>query len=389
MTNLIAKIFIKNCDNINNPQVRKSYGTLAGVFGIVMNLILCSFKLIAGLMTGAISVTADAVNNLTDAGSSVITLIGTRLAAKKPDPDHPFGHGRIEYITGLIVSFVIILLGFELLTSSISKIFSPKQPNFSTVSVVILSVSVLIKLYMWSFTRTLGRKISSTALFATATDCWSDCIATSAVLFGLLLFRFFGINIDGYIGVAVAVFIMISGVKSAKDTIDPLLGNAPDKGLIDGITKTVLSYDTIIGIHDLIVHDYGPGRLMISLHAEVPSNIDITLAHDTIDTIEVHLNNEFNCESTIHMDPIDVDDERTNSLKSQVESIVKSMDARMHIHDFRITATHFHTNLIFDVVIPHDFELSASETIMEIKSKIHDIDESYFAVIKVDYDYAM
>lgn len=387
MTNLIAKIFIKNHDNIKDPQVRKSYGSLAGIFGIVMNLILCAFKMVAGILTGAISVTADAVNNLTDAGSSVITLVGTRMAAKKPDPDHPFGHGRIEYISGLLVSFIIILLGFELLSSSVTKILSPEQPQFSIVSVVILAVSVLVKLYMWSFNRTLSKKISSSALSATATDCLSDCVATSAVLIGLILYKFLGINIDGYIGVAVAVFIMISGIKSAKDTVDPLLGLAPDEELIDGIKKTVLSYDIIIGIHDLIVHDYGPGRLMISLHAEVPSNIDITLAHDTIDMIEAHLNGEFNCESTIHMDPIDVNDERTKLLKSQVENVVRSIDERLCIHDFRITATHSHTNLIFDVVLPHKFKLTASETIAEIKSRIHDIDESYFAVIKIDYDY--
>lgn len=386
MTNLLVRLFIKNSDRIHDVQTRKQYGMLAGICGIILNTFLFLIKLTAGILSGAISITADALNNLSDAGSSVVTLIGSRVAAKRSDKDHPFGHGRMEYIAGLIVSFIIILLGFELLTSSASKIFTPEPVNFSLVSVGILVLSILIKLWMWRFNRVLGRRINSAVMRAAAADSISDCAATLAVLIGLLIFRFTGFSADGYIGVLVAVFIMINGIKSAKDTIDPLLGLAPDPELIEGVAQTVLSSEHIIGLHDLIVHDYGPGRVMISLHAEVPSDIDIRQAHDTIDMIEEQLNEKFGCSATIHMDPIDVNDERTNELKKQVLSVAHQIDERLDIHDFRITARHTHTNLIFDVCAPFGLGLSDSELIGRLKSGIHDLDESYFAVIKVEHE---
>ena len=388
MTKLLIKLIVKNSTDTQNIETRKQYGTLAGTVGIILNIFLCIIKMIAGILTGAISVTADAINNLTDAGSSVVTLVGSRMAAKNSDDDHPFGHGRIEYISGLIVSFIIILLGFELFRSSIDKIINPQPVEFSGVSVAILVISILVKLWMWSFARKLGKTISSQTLLATSADSISDCVATLSVLIGLIVFSITGFNIDGCIGIAVSVFIMISGINSAKETINPLLGTPPAPELISGINETVLSFDGIIGLHDLVVHDYGPGRLMISLHAEVPSSIDISVAHDTIDCIEETLNEKFNCESTIHMDPIDVDDERTNLLKMQVAEIVKIIDKRITIHDFRITPHHQHTNIIFDAVLPFDLKISNADFTEQVKSYIHDIDENYFAVIKIDRAYS-
>ncbi len=385
MTKLLLKLFLKNGDP-HDVQTRKRVGTLAGCCGIVLNTFLFLIKLAAGVISGSISIVADALNNLSDAGSSVVTLVGSRIAAKRSDDDHPFGHGRMEYIAGLIVSFIVILLGFELFTSSVGKIFSPEKISFSWLSAGILVLSLLIKLWMWNFNRTLDCKTDSAVLRAAAADSLSDCAATTAVLLGFAVYYFAGVQADGYIGVLVAVFIMINGIRSAKETIDPLLGSPPDPELIEGIRKTVLSHSDIIGIHDLTVHDYGPGRLMISLHAEVPSDIDIRRAHDTIDIIEKQLGEKFGCDATIHMDPIDVNDERTNLLKAQVEKVVFAIDERLSIHDFRITAKHTHTNLIFDICAPFGFSLTDAELTALLKSKIHDIDENYFAVIKVDHE---
>ena len=389
MINLLAKIFIRDSENVDLPNVRNAYGTLCGIMGIVLNIVLFTVKLIAGIMSGAISVTADAFNNLTDAGSSVITLIGFRMAGQKPDKDHPFGHGRIEYVSGFIVSMIIILVGFELGKTSLEKIFAPEQTNFSAVAVVILVCSVIVKSYMAFYNFSVGKKIVSASMKATATDCLSDCVSTLVVLLCLVVSLFVNINLDAYCGLAVSVFVIFSGIRAAKETMDPLLGTPPDKELIDRICEIVYSNgkDNILGIHDLIVHDYGPGRMMISLHAEISETSDLLEMHDMIDNIEKKLGDELRCDAVIHMDPISVHDEKITAVRNQVTELVKNIDQSLAIHDFRMVQGPTHTNLIFDLVIP--FELKNNED--EIKEKISDgvktIDENYFSVIKIDNSY--
>ena len=387
MTTLLLKLFVKDYQQTRDPAVRRRYGTLGGICGILLNLLLFGAKCVAGLLTASISIVADAFNNLSDAGSSVITLVGFKLAGKKRDKEHPFGHGRLEYIAGLVISFIIILVGFELFTSSIEKIITPSPVQFHIVSVCILIGSILIKLWMGLFNRNLGRRIDSAALRVAATDSLSDVAATAAVLVGLLVSRFAGLNIDGYIGVLVAGFIMFGGIKSARDTINPLLGQAPDPAFVRAVQQTVLSHPEIIGLHDMIVHNYGPGRVMISLHAEIPGDLDIMRAHDTIDLIEMELKQKFGCEATIHMDPLAVDDGQTAALREQVEKLVGEIDPRLRIHDFRITSGPTHTNVIFDVVIPAKFSMTDQDLIRQLKMRIHDLNETYFAVIQVDQDY--
>ncbi|MGN1094926.1 MAG: cation diffusion facilitator family transporter, partial [Eubacteriales bacterium] len=352
MITLISKIFINNRENTDLPEVRGAYGKMCGIVGIILNIILFASKLTAGMISGAISITADAFNNLSDAGSSVITLLGFRMAGQKPDRDHPFGHGRIEYVSGLIVSMLIIIVGFELGKSSVEKIISPEAVEFSIIAVVILAASVLVKAYMAFYNFKIGKKISSAAMKATGTDSLSDCVATGTVLVCLLISHFFNVNIDAYCGLAVAAFIIFSGLRSAKETIDPLLGTPPTKELIGKISEIVYSYGEVKGIHDLIVHDYGPGRLMISLHAEVPSDADMLATHDMIDNIEKELREKLNCDAVIHMDPIVTDDGVTCEIRKKISELVKCIDRRMTIHDFRMVSGPTHTNVIFDVVVP-------------------------------------
>ncbi len=387
MIKLLLKTFVKDYENTSSESVRKAYGTFAGTTGIILNILLFCAKLIAGVITGAISVIADAFNNLSDAGSSIITLIGFKLACKKGDKDHPFGHGRMEYITGLIVSFIIILVGVELLKSSVDKIICPEPVSIGIVPVVILVLSVLVKLFMAVFNTALGNRINSAALKAVATDSLSDVCATSAVIVGLIIGAFTGFNPDGYIGLVVAGFIIFSGIKAAKETLSPLLGTAPDPEFVAEIRDTVCSHSEIIGIHDMIIHDYGPGRSMVSLHAEVPSDSNIMEIHDTIDLIEIEIKAKFNCECTIHMDPIAADDEFANDLRQKLSVILGDIDKRLSFHDFRYVTGPTHTNLIFDVVAPFDLKMCDEELCEVLKSKIHDINESYFAVIQVDKDY--
>ena len=387
MFELLLKAFVKDYKNTSSESVRKRYGTFAGIMGILLNIALFFAKLISGIITGAISIIADAFNNLSDAGSSIITLIGFKLAGKKGDREHPFGHGRMEYVTGLVVSFIIILVGVELLKSSFEKIISPESMSFSLLSLIILIASILVKLWMGLFNKNLGRRINSAALMAVAFDSISDVCATSAVVVGILINRFTGFNPDGYIGIIVAGFIIFSGIGAAKDTLSPLLGEAPDPELVEDIRATVCAHSEIIGVHDLIIHDYGPGRMMISLHAEVPAESNIMKIHDTIDLIEMELHTKFNCACTIHMDPIATDDEFSNKIKSSLKDILNSIDPRLTYHDFRYVSGPTHTNLIFDVLAPYDLKLSDDELTSKLKEKIHDIDESYFAVIQIDKDY--
>ncbi len=384
ITALLARLFIKNRDDVSSPAVRRAYGYLCGFLGIALNLLLFAFKLFAGTVSGSIAVTADAFNNLSDAGSSIITLLGFKLAGQKPDPAHPFGHGRIEYLSGLLVSGLIVIMGLELLQSSVRKIFSPEPMEFSVLSVCILAVSVAVKLYMCFYNRRIGARISSAAMKATAADSLSDCVATSVVLVSLLIYRFTGFDADAYCGLAVALFILVAGVRSAKETISPLLGQKPDPALVSRIESIVLSYPQVTGLHDLVVHDYGPGRLMISLHAEVSAKADICETHDAVDNIERRLAGELGCTAVIHMDPVDADDARTRELKAQVTDIIAALDPRLSLHDFRLVTGPTHTNVIFDLVVPFEVRESDEQLVQEVQTRIKALDSTLFPVIQVD-----
>ncbi|MBQ5322266.1 MAG: cation transporter, partial [Oscillospiraceae bacterium] len=354
---------------------------------IVINVLLFGGKFLAGTLSGSVAVTADAFNNLSDAGSSAISLIGFRLASQKPDPGRPFGHGRFEYVASLIISMIIILMGFELGKDSVGKIIDPVAVEYSALTFAILGVSILAKFYMFVYNRAVGKKIDSSTLKATATDSISDTVSTFAVLVSAVLCEAFDIMIDGWVGLVVAGFIMFAGISSAKETIDSLLGTPPDEEFCKKIQDIVLSHEGMIGIHDMIVHNYGPGRVFISLHAEVPSDGNFVAIHDTIDNIEHDIMNETGCLATIHMDPVDVNDEETAKMKAKVADIIKETDPVITFHDFRMVSGPTHTNVIFDIVVPHDYKLTDNEIAKVIADKIHSHDERYFAVIDVDKDF--
>lgn len=361
MINFLCNIFIKNNEDILNPTVRKEYGALTGILGILNNVFLFLIKFFAGIITGAISITADAFNNLSDAGSSIITLIGFRMAEKPADSDHPYGHGRIEYISGLIIAIIIIIMGIELLKSSINKIINPTPVDFSILTVIILVVSILVKIWMTHYNKKLGKKLDSSAMLATAADSLNDSIATTSVLICLIIGHFTNINIDGYAGSAVALFVLFSGYQTAKETLQPLLGEAPNADFVKQIEDTVLSYDDIRGIHDLIVHDYGPGRVMVSLHAEIPCDMDIIKAHDIIDAAEESIKQNMGCDICIHMDPIVTKDRKSKRLKQLAIKTVKSVDNSLDIHDFRVSDTDDNLTLTFDADAPYDLKLTDEE----------------------------
>lgn len=387
MINLLVKTFVKDCGNVQDPQVRQRYGTLSGAVGIFLNLLLSAGKMIAGVLTGSIAITADAFNNLTDAGSSVVTLVGFRMAGKQADGDHPFGHGRIEYLSGLAVSVVILLVGLELAKSSVEKIIHPEPVEFSWLSAGILAAAICVKLWMSYFNRSLSRRIGSAAMAATATDSLSDAAATSAVLLSSLIGRFTGVNIDAWAGILVAIFILRAGWGAAKDTLNPLLGQSPDPELVREIERTVLAHPQVVGIHDMIIHDYGPGRSMMSLHAEVPAGADIMAVHDEIDAIERELKAKYRIDASIHMDPIVTGDETISRARQMVAGLVREVDPAMTIHDFRMTSGPRHRNLIFDVVVPYSVRQSDEAVRREIERKIRAADPNSFAVIQVDRAY--
>lgn len=391
MIKLLSRIFIKDYKNYESPAVRSSYGVLCGGFGIFLNILLFIGKFLAGTLAKSVSITADAFNNLADAGSSIITLLGFRLARQKPDTKHPFGHGRIEYIAGLLVSAAIILMGFELAKSSISKIISPEPIEFSVLTAAILVCSILVKLYMVFYNKSIGKKIKSATLGATALDSCSDCIATSVVLVSSLIAHFFKINIDGYCGVLVAAFVIYSGIRSLQETITPLLGQSPDKEFMDRIQKLIEKFPEITGIHDLIVHDYGPGRLMISLHAEMPvyEDSDIFAMHDIIDNAERLLSKELECLVTIHLDPTRSNDEKVAELKAKTVNVLHGISPELSLHDFRVVPGPTHTNLIFDVVIPFDLKLKEDEITEKLNSAVSEWDDAkYYVVVSFDRPYA-
>lgn len=385
MIKLLIRFFIQNSEQTDVPEVREKYGILSGIVGIFFNILLFSLKFLAGLLSGAISIIADAFNNLSDAGSSIITMIGFRISTQEADSDHPFGHGRSEYIAGLIVSIIILIMAFELIHSSFMKILHPEPVSFTPIVLLILAVSILVKLYMYCYNTYISKKIASTALRATATDSFSDCLATSAVLLAMLVSHFLSVNIDGYCGILVGLFILWGGIQAARDTISPLLGQAPDPKFIQNIKSIVAQYPEVLGTHDLIVHDYGPGRRMISLHAEVPAKGDILKLHDTIDNIERRLQKELCCSAVIHMDPIMNDDAETLECQELVKGILAEIDASLTLHDFRIVKGPTHTNLIFDLVVPYQTPYSMDALKDAVKKKLQEKNAQYFAVIQIDH----
>ena len=387
MIRLLARWLIPDRENVTSPAVRRAYGTLCGVVGIVLNILLFAGKLFAGQLSGSIAVTADAFNNLSDAGSSAVTLLGFRLAGRKPDTDHPFGHGRIEYISGLAVAGLILLMGVELAKSSFEKILHPEEVAFSALALGILAASVCVKLYMWLYNRSIGRRIKSAAMEATAMDSLSDTAATAAVLLAMLIGEWAGLAADGYVGLVVALFILFSAYKAAKETLSPLLGQAPDPELVREIRDIVMAHGTVQGVHDLVVHDYGPGRCMISLHAEVPAHGDILEMHDIIDNIEKELAEKLHCQAVIHMDPIVTDDALVGALRQQVAEAVKQVDPGMTIHDFRLVRGTTHTNLIFDAVLPFSSGKTTEQAAQEIRRLVKALDSTYFAVVTVEHSY--
>ena len=387
MIHLFSGIFIKNRDQVDDQNVRRAYGMLCGVVGIVLNILLFAGKYLAGMLSGSIAITADAFNNLSDAGSSVITLVGFKFSGRKADADHPFGHGRIEYLSGFGVSMVIILMGFELLKSSVQKVLSPEPVEAGILPVLILIVSICVKMYMAYYNRSVGAKINSEAMKATAMDSLSDTIATFAVLISMAVAYITGYNIDGWCGCIVACFVLYAGYNAAKDTLNPLLGEPPSKEFVEEIREIVLAHPEIIGIHDLVVHDYGPGRRMISLHGEVAGNSNIFEIHDVIDRIEKELGQKLGCEAVIHMDPVEVDNEKIAEIKTELSEKIQDKLPEVSIHDFRMVQGPTHTNLIFDVVVPYEYEKTGSQVKAEIEDIVSTSWENYFAVIHVDHSY--
>ena len=384
MTSLLIKLFIKDPNNIKSSAVRQTYGTLASVVGIVLNLLLSLAKLAVGLIFGSISITADATNNLSDAGAQIISLISFKISAKPADRDHPFGHARIEYVASMIVSFIVLLIGFELFSESLRKVIDPEPVEFSWLSVIVLSVSIVAKLWLCLFNRKLGKKISSTVMKATSADSLSDAIATSAVLVSMLIARFTSFETDAYMGIIVSVIIMIAGVKILNETKNSILGSAPAPETIESIKAIVAEYPEILGIHDMVVHNYGPGNTIASLHAEVDGKADVFHTHDVIDNAENALFDRLGVRATIHLDPIVIDDERVTALRDKAAAAVRNIDERLTIHDFRFVEGTTHTNLIFDVVAPFELKTSNAELKLAVAEKIKEIDPTYFVVITID-----
>ncbi|MCI8408742.1 MAG: cation transporter [Lachnospiraceae bacterium] len=386
MITLFARLFIKNYRDKEKPEVRAAYGMLSGGVGIFLNMCLFLGKLFAGLISGSIAIMADAFNNLSDAGSSVITMLGFKIASAKPDREHPYGHGRMEYVSGMLVSILILLMAVELIQSSVKKILNPEPMTTSVVTIVILIVSILVKLYMMCYNHFLGKTLQSSAMQATAKDSLSDMVSTGVVLLCTLLYWLSGINLDAYCGILVGLFIFYTGVTALIDTVNPLLGQAPDPDFVKRIKEIIEREPDILGIHDLVVHDYGPGRVMVSLHVEVPASGDMLETHDMIDNVERTLEEELGCPATIHMDPIANDDERTQELRETVSNILQEIDSVITMHDFRIVPGQTHTNLIFDVVIPFQYDMSKEELIEQIQSELWKRNEQFYAVITVDRD---
>ncbi|MBQ4274095.1 MAG: cation transporter [Clostridia bacterium] len=387
MTELLSRLFVKDYKNATNPAVRTAYGTMVSITGIIVNILLFAAKFVVGTLFGAISIVGDAVNNLSDAGTQIISLISFRIAAKPADREHPFGHARIEYVTSMIVSFLVMLVGFELLKSSVEQIFSPERPDSSPVAICVLIGSMICKLWLGLFNRTIGKRIDSSVMRATAADSLSDVFATGAVLIATVLpmiFTEMTWNPDAYMGVIVAVLIMVAGVRILNEAKNAILGEAPSEEIVKEITETVDRYEGALGIHDMVVHNYGPGRIIASLHIEVDGSVDVFETHDMIDTIEKDLRENCGIEATIHMDPIVTSDETTNRVRQQLEAFLTRFDPALSMHDFRMVPGPSHTNLIFDVVVPFEVKMSEAEIKAAVAEKVKEIDPTYFVVLNVD-----
>ena len=386
MTSLLIRLFIKDPRNVASPAVRRAYGTMTSIVGIVLNLLLAAGKFTVGLLFGAISVQADAVNNFSDAGSQLISLISFKIAAKPADREHPFGHARIEYVASMVVSFIVLLIGWELLSSSIDKALHPSETVFSWISIIVLSISVLVKLWLCIFNRAIAKRINSTVMRATAADSLSDAAATAAVLAATLVFKFTGFDPDAYMGILVSLLILWAGIKILNETKNAILGERPTDEQVAAIKTVVSEFEEsgVIGIHDLVVHNYGPGRVMASLHVEVDGDTDIYVSHDVMDRIERRLQVDCGIIATVHLDPVAVHDPAVATLRELALSLAQEMDSRLLIHDFRIVPGDTHTNLIFDVVAPFDLRMSDDELRLALADRIHAHDEHLFAVITVD-----
>lgn len=387
MIKLLSRIFIKDSKNYSDVNVRRQYGILCGGFGIFLNIILFALKFIFGTIAASVAMIADAFNNLSDAASSIVSILGFKLASKKPDPQHPFGHGRIEYISGLIISFLILLMGFELLTSSVKSLIHPEKTQSSVISIVIMAIGILIKFYMFFYNHTIAKKINSVSMEATAKDSLSDTISTFVVIISIIAGRFTSFPVDGIAGIIVALFILYTGYDSAKETIRPLLGQPPSKEFVEEIEKEVMAHPPIVGMHDLVVHDYGPGRVMISLHAEVPGDMDIFELHDVIDVTEVSLAMKLNCSATIHLDPIDTKNSRLAELKKELKEILAKINPELSCHDVRMVPGITHTNLIFDVVKPFFYKKNDESLKTEIQNLVNSKYPDVFCAITIDSPY--
>lgn len=385
MTKLLVRLFIKDSENYSDKKVRTAYGVLSSITGIVLNLILAGAKYAAGVISGSISITADAINNLSDAGSSIVSFFGVKISAKPPDKDHPYGHGRVEYISAFIVSFFVLFMGVELLKDSVGKIINPEPVKFSFLSLAILVISILCKLWLGVFNKNLGKKTNSAPMMAVMKDSFSDCLATGVAAVSIIVSAFSDINIDGYLGVVVAVFIFIAGFDILRETLGDILGRPPEAEFVEEITEKIMSYPHVCGVHDMIIHDYGPSCRFASVHAEVPSDEDIMELHDIIDGIERDIYNEYGMLTSIHMDPVVINDERINELKKITQDSVSRIDERLSIHDFRVVEGPSHTNLIFDVLLPNDMKCSNREICQKIEDELSKIDERFFCVITVDH----
>lgn len=385
MITLLARIFIKDSKNYENSCVRGAYGLLCAILGIVLNVVLFGIKMLAGVLANSVSVLADAFNNLSDAGSSLVTLFGFKAASQKPDSEHPFGHGRYEYISGLVVSVLIVVMGVEFIKGSVSKIISGNNDtHFTLLTAAILVISILIKVYIFVFNRGVGKKISSPTLLATGADALSDCIATFAIIVSAIISHFTDFAADGWCGLIVSCMIILAGINAARETINPLLGQPPSKEFVDKVSGLLLAHDEIVGIHDLVVHDYAPGHIMISVHAEISDKSDIVEAHELIDNVEREISEKLSCEVVIHMDPISTDDERITEMKSKVAKVLLAIHEDVTIHDFRMVDGNTLTNLIFDIVVPFDVKMERDEIKKEADRLVKTIDKKYNAVVDVD-----
>lgn len=388
MTNFLVHKFVKNSEQTGDPRVRTDYGVLASFVGIFCNVLLFAGKLLVGLALHSIAVMADAFNNLSDAASSIIGFIGVKMVSKPADEDHPFGHGRIEYIAALIVSFLVMQVGFSFFKSSLGKIREPEELTFSLIPVLILLASICVKLWLGRFNRILGKRINSKVMLATAADAMGDVITTSATILSLLVCKFTGFNIDGYVGLVVSLVVMWAGLSIAKDTLEPLIGAAVDPEIYRLITEKVESYEGIVGSHDLIVHNYGPTRSLASIHAEVPNNVDIEKSHEIIDRIERDVARELNIFLVIHMDPVETSNAQVTETKEQVLGVLKSIDSCLTLHDFRMVSGEEQTNLIFDAVVPASCsDVRMHELSGEIQQKVHELNPHFQCVITMEKSY--